>query len=178
MNKIFIVRHGQTDWNKLGIVQGKTNISLNEKGIAEAKAIRNKINIDIIDACYVSPLNRTIETAKIVTDNKIDLILDDRLIERGFGSLEGKPFDYEITAKSWDYKINYDEYGIETIKEVLKRAKNFLDYINKTYDNKNVLVVSHGACIKALYFNVICYDENTDFLSFFPENGAILELEI
>ncbi len=89
MNKIYVVRHGETDWNKNGICQGKTNISLNENGIAQAKVLKDKINVNLIDICYVSPLNRTIETAKIITNNKLDLIIDDRIVERGFGTLEG-----------------------------------------------------------------------------------------
>ena len=68
MNKIYVVRHGETDWNKNGICQGKTNISLNENGIAQAKVLKDKINVNLIDICYVSPLNRTIETAKIITN--------------------------------------------------------------------------------------------------------------
>lgn len=178
MNKIYVVRHGETDWNKNGICQGKTNISLNENGIAQAKVLKDKINVNLIDICYVSPLNRTIETAKIITNNKLDLIIDDRIVERGFGTLEGKPFNYDATAKSWDYELNYDEYDIEAIKEVLKRAKYFLDYLNKTYDNKNILIISHGAFIKALYFNIVGYNSKTDFLSFFPKNGEVLEFDI
>ena len=172
MNKIYVVRHGETDWNKNGICQGKTNISLNENGIAQAKVLKDKINVNLIDICYVSPLNRTIETAKIITNNKLDLIIDDRIVERGFGTLEGKPFNYDATAKSWDYELNYDEYDIEAIKEVLKRAKDFLD------DNKNILIISHGAFIKALYFNIVGYNSKTDFLSFFPKNGEVLEFDI
>ena len=64
------------------------------------------------------------------------------------------------------------------IVDVLKRAKDFLNYLNETYDNKKILIVSHGAFIKALYFNIVGYDEETDFLSFFPKNGEILEFEI
>ena len=178
MNKIYIVRHGETDWNNEGRCQGKTNISLNENGIAQAENLKNKLNISKIDVCFVSPLKRALETAKIITDDKLDLIIDDRIVERGFGTLEGKLFNHEATKNSWDYELDYDEYGIEIIKEVLKRAKNFLDYVNKTYDNKNILIVSHGAFIKALYFNIIGYDEKTDFLSFFPKNGEVLEFEI
>ena len=171
MNKIYVVRHGETDWNKNGICQGKTNISLNENGIAQAKVLKDKINVNLIDICYVSPLNRTIETAKIITNNKLDLIIDDRIVERGFGTLEGKPFNYDATAKSWDYELNYDEYDIEA-------TKDFLDYLNKTYDNKNILIISHGAFIKALYFNIVGYNSKTDFLSFFPKNGEVLEFDI
>lgn len=87
MNKICIVRHGETDWNKEGRCQGKTNISLNENGIAQAENLKNKLNISKIDVCFVSPLKRALETAKIITDDKLDLIIDDRIVERDFGTL-------------------------------------------------------------------------------------------
>lgn len=178
MNKIYIVRHGETDWNKEGRCQGKTNISLNENGIIQAKILRNKLDMSKMDVCFVSPLKRALETAKIITDDKLDLIIDDRIIERGFGTLEGKLFNYDATVKSWNYNLNYDEYEMETIKDVLKRAKDFLNYLNETYDNKNILIVSHGAFIKALYFNIVGYNDETDFLSFFPKNGEVIEFEI
>lgn len=178
MNKLFIVRHGETDWNKKGLVQGKIDISLNETGIKQAKEIKNKININDIDVCFTSPLKRAMETAKIITNGKLDLIIEDQIIERGFGSLDGKYYNQDAIVKSWNYVLNYSEYKMETIKEVLKRAKEFLNYLNITYDNKNILIVSHGAFIKALYFNIIGYTENTNFLSFFPSNGEVLELEI
>ena len=98
-------------------------------------------------------------------------------VDNGF-SLDGKYYNQDAIVKSWNYVLNYSEYKMETIKEVLKRAKEFLNYLNKTYDNKNILIVSHGAFIKALYFNIIGYTENTNFLSFFPSNGEVLELEI
>ena len=111
MNKIYVVRHGETDWNKNGICQGKTNISLNENGIAQAKVLKDKINVNLIDICYVSPLNRTIETAKIITNNKLDLIIDDRIVERGFGTLEGKPFNYTLDniPRTQDLQPIYEE---------------------------------------------------------------------
>ena len=67
MIKLFIVRHGKTDWNLLGIVQGSTDISLNEEGIIE------KIDISKIDLCISSPLKRAMEISKIITKNKIEI---------------------------------------------------------------------------------------------------------
>ena len=144
MNKIYVVRHGETDWNKNGICQGKTNISLNENGIAQAKVLKDKINVNLIDICYVSPLNRTIETAKIITNNKLDLIIDDRIVERGFGTLEGKPFNYDATAKSWDYELNYDEYDIEAIKEVLNVKKKDIVKVSKKINMDVIYVLKEG----------------------------------
>lgn len=73
MIKLFIVRHGKTDWNLLGIVQGSTDISLNEEGIIEARNLSEKIDISKIDLCISSPLKRAMEIAKIITKNKIEI---------------------------------------------------------------------------------------------------------
>lgn len=64
MNKIYIVRHGETDWNKEGRCQGKTNISLNENGITQAENLKNKFDISKIDVCFVSPLKESFRNCK------------------------------------------------------------------------------------------------------------------
>ena len=57
----------------------------------------------------------------------------------------------------------------------MERAKQFINKIKNNYPNKNILIVSHAGLIKALHFNLIGYDENTDFLSFVPKNTTIYE---
>lgn len=58
------------------------------------------------------------------------------------------------------------------------RAKSFLDKVKQKYDGKNILVVSHGSFIKALHFNLVGYNEDTDFLSFNPSNAIIYEYDM
>ena len=177
MNKLYIVRHGKTKWNELKLLQGKTDIELDEDGINQAKELSKQIDLDKIDICISSPLTRTKQTAKIITNGKVQIIYDDLLIERGYGNYEGKPINFDLIEKQWDYKLNYSEESIESLQDCLKRAKKFLDKINETYQNKNILIVSHGSLIKTLHFNIIGYDENTDFLSFNPKNAELHEYE-
>ena len=177
MNKLYIVRHGKTDWNELKLLQGKTDIELNEEGKKQAKELSKIIDLDKIDVCISSPLKRTKETALLITENKIPIIYDDLLLERGFGNYEGKPIKFELIEKQWDYKLNYQEENVESIQECLERSKKFLEKINKTYQNANILIVSHGSLIKTLHFNLIGYDENTDFLSFNPKNAIVYEYD-
>ena len=172
--KLYIVRHGETSWNVKKLLQGKTDISLNENGINQVKTLEHKLPKNKIDICICSPLKRTIETANILYSN---IIKDDLLIERDYGDFEGKSIDYNFISLLWDYKVNYHDHNVESIKECLERANKFLKKIKK-YKGKNILIVSHGAFIKALHYNLVGYNENTDFLSFNPSNSELYEYEI
>ena len=97
------------------------------------------------------------------------------LVERNFGDYEGKLINFDLIKKQWDYKLNDSSNNIESIKDCLTRAKTFLDKIKKEYSNKTILIISHGSFIKTLHFNLIGYDENTNFMSFKPENCILYE---
>lgn len=152
----------------------KTDISLSENGINQVKTLEHKLPKNKIDICICSPLKRTIETANILYSN---IIKDDLLIERDYGDFEGKSIDYNFISLLWDYKVNYHDHNVESIKECLERANKFLKKLKK-YKGKNILIVSHGSFIKALHYNLVGYNENTDFLSFNPYNSELYEYEI
>lgn len=144
---IYVLRHGQTDYNIEGKFQGQIDIKMNENGEEQTdKAAEelNKINFDII---FCSPLNRTKDTAKKINNQNIKF--DKRIIERSFGSLEGQ---YGIP----DYEDNIEKYHIEPIDEVKVRVSEFLDEILEKYKNKeNILIVSHEGIAQVInwYFN-------------------------
>ena len=75
---IYVVRHGQTDWNLEGRFQGRIDIPLNEKGKSQAKKTKEKLEGIKFDKVFSSPLKRALETAKNITDETIDI--DDRII--------------------------------------------------------------------------------------------------
>lgn len=177
MQKLYIVRHGKTDWNTVGLLQGRIDISLNKEGREELKRLSNIIDLNNIDLCLCSPLKRAKETAKIIIGTKKQIIYDDLLLERNFGIFEGQKINMELISKEWDYKLNYKGSNIESITECLNRAKTFLDKISKEYPKKNLLIISHGSFIKALHFNIIGYNEDTDFLSFNPQNATLYEYD-
>lgn len=169
MINLIIVRHGKTDWNEKQLLQGRSDIPLNEIGFLDARALAKQLDENTIDLCICSPLTRAKQTADLLIKNT-QIILDDLLVERNFGELEGKKFDLNKVYYFWDYNLNYCEKGVESLQCSLKRAGEFLKKIKQKYNNKTILIVSHGAFIKALHFNLIGYDENTDFLSFDPQN--------
>lgn len=136
--RLYVLRHGQTDYNKEGKFQGQSDIELNKEGRKQARITAKKLENIKFDKVYVSPLKRAIETAKIVTNNKLELEIDNRIMERSFGKLEGKKVIL-------DYEERVEEFGIETIESLEKRIGSFLkDIFDKYKDSENILVVAHG----------------------------------
>lgn len=177
---LYLVRHGQTNLNKEHIVQGIINTKLNDTGINQAKEIKKEIDKLSIDLVISSPLDRTRETTSIILGNRnIDIIYDDRIIERYAGNFEGKSDKYYDHIKAWNYKINSDlDANIENVRDLLKRAKLFLEDIKNRYPNKNILVVSHEAIIRALHYNIVGYDENTNFKELTIDNCCLIKYKI
>ena len=88
--KLLVVRHGRTDWNDLGKVQGLADIKLNKEGINQAYQTKEKLKDYDIDLIISSPLTRTRQTAEIINEGRnIKTIYDDRIIERDYGEYEG-----------------------------------------------------------------------------------------
>ncbi|WP_249311221.1 histidine phosphatase family protein [Congzhengia minquanensis] len=152
--KIYIARHGLTDWNKEMRAQGRKDLPLNAEGRAQAEELRNTIKDIEFTAVYASPLKRAAETAQIAVGDRYDIIYDDRLLERSFGDFEGK------VVKSWSELVdgvNIDDIaleeipgGVEPVCSMLARVNSFLDYLKENYDdNATILVVGHGAMSKA-----------------------------
>ncbi len=147
---IYIVRHGQTDWNIEGRYQGRIDIELNEKGIEQAYKIHDELKNIKFDLVFSSPLKRAYKTAKIICNNNI--IKDERLIERCNGELEGK-LKSEVEEIIDFNDPNENKMGIENINDFRYRIKNFFEDITSNYKGKNILVVTHaGVSIYAKCF--------------------------
>ena len=175
---LYVVRHGQTDWNNKKIIMGSRNIPLNNKGIEEACTLKEKITNINYKLILCSPLKRTVQTANIINENKdINCMYDSRLIERCLGKLEGKPYvDYNDML--WDINANYSLDGVETMKEFRDRVYSFMSYIYDNYLDTNVLVVTHGG-VSALidsYFNDTLYDGPVS--NKFLKNGEIASYDL
>ena len=149
--KIILVRHGQTEDNFNGIMQGRINNLLNDTGRRQCERLRDKLSNIKIDYCYMSPLVRCVETAFILIGDRCEMIRDDRLIERDLGSLEGKNREVYDIDKYWNYDINSSDLGVEPIRDIIDRCEDFLNYIkNKYSSDTTILVVTHSAPVKAL----------------------------
>ena len=159
--KLYIIRHGQTDWNLEKKAQGQVDIPLNDTGVNQAKELKEKLQSYEFDICYCSPLKRAAQTAEIAVDGRTQIIFDDNLKERSFGRLEG------TDPKTWnmddyDRRLNTNENGIEPINDVLARSKKILERIKAENPNDaKILIIGHGTLLKTLHFNIVGYDDNT-----------------
>ncbi len=142
---IYIVRHGQTEWNNQRRIQGRVDTQLNEVGKEQALKTKNNLsNIDI-DMIISSPLLRAKQTAEIINkERNIPIIFDNRIIERSFGKLEGTLISEVNFNEFWDYYKNIKYESVESIHELFERVYDFLKDIIGKYNDKNVLIASHG----------------------------------
>ena len=148
--KIYLVRHAQTEDNFNGIMQGRANNLLNDTGRRQCQKLREKLYPINIDYCYMSPLVRCVETAFILIGDRAPMIPDDRLIERELGKLEGKKREVYDVNKYWDYDLNSNDKGVEPVRSVIDRCRDFLDYIKNKYPkDTSILIVTHSAPCKA-----------------------------
>jgi len=145
---IYIVRHGQTDWNAAHKLQGATDIPLNEAGIKEAHDVAEELKDVKFDVVYCSPLQRAKKTCEIIWDGKI--VFDDRLRERSFGEFEGhNPYNHESHFSDiYNWVKDLDIGGGERVSEFEKRVFEFFDEILEKHPNKTILVVCHGGVIR------------------------------
>lgn len=181
--KLFVVRHGQTDWNLEHRSQGRTDIPLNATGFLQAEETRDRLAGVKFDICYASPLKRAAKTAEIIVGDKCPIAYNDLLVERCFGEFEGSAGEtWEVITGGiniFDLELNFSESGVEPMSAVLERARKFLELVKaENPDTARVLVVAHGVILKALHFVIVGYDEDTDFLSYQLKNGQVGEYEI
>ncbi len=153
-NNYTFVRHGQTYWNKNGIMHGQYDIPLNFTGIKQANNVSKELKNDHSDFCFCSPLQRAKSTAfRILTNHRnTKIIYDERLKELNKGLLEGKHLNSEALLKKEDSKF-LEKFNIESKKDFYLRVKSFVDDIEKKYKGKNILIVAHSGTIKMLLFS-------------------------
>ena len=162
--KLYIIRHGQTEWNITHKIQGKTDIPLNEEGrrqVEEAREIFNDIDIDLI---ICSTLDRAKETCRIINkDKNIPVIYDERICERNFGTLEGTDINNVDFDELIKYRLNKKIENGESVQQFFNRIYTFLSELESTYkNNERILLVTHGGVSRAIncYFYGIPEDEN------------------
>lgn len=175
--KLYLIRHGKTDWNQKGLLQGDFNIPLNQEGRLEILKVREAFKNKKVDLCFSSPLERAYETAKIIFPD-LNIIKENAIVERDLGEFEGKKHSEYNVYNFWDCKENCNLFGVEPICSLLKRSDMFLQKLKENYSDKTIAVVSHGALLKALHYSIIGYDENEKFDDFSIKNGEVKEYEI
>lgn len=146
--KIYFMRHGETDWNRMEKIQGRIDNPLNTYGQKQAAQAKEVLKDVTFTHVYASTLSRAIETATIVTaDQALQIMQDARLLERDFGVLEGQAHEAYYT---------YEETGempesVETKASIYERVNDFFTEMVKQHQMDDVILVSaHAHTIRTL----------------------------
>lgn len=158
MTELYLLRHGQTNWNVRRALQGRLDTPLNNTGIEQAQALAKRCKALRFDAVYTSPLQRARTTAHIVSGfEDAAMFKDDRLIEIAFGVWEGRVMS-DIGDAFTPFFEAPDQYkppeGGESFAVLCARTGRFLDDMKTRASGKRVLVVSHGAAIASMLMQV------------------------
>jgi len=156
MLNIYLLRHGETPWNAdNNRYCGRTDIGLTEKGVQQARAVRDQLKSVLFDRVFASPLQRACLTAQIATG--ITPIKDERLIEMDFGQWEQKTREEFIAEnpqswKDWMEDPAHTRAGVtgETGMEVIQRVDNFFNELLEKHQSGNFLVAAHNG-VNRLY---------------------------
>ena len=160
MVRVILVRHGETEWNRLRRIQGgNSNTPLNEKGEQQAESLALRLKSEGIRAIYSSPLRRSLDTAQaIARHHQVKVDLEPDLKELNLGELEGTPID-EI-GKSFDELLITSSQGEilprvpggESLIEVQQRAWSAIQRLVSQHPEGAIVVVSHYFAI----LTIIC----------------------
>ena len=178
--KLYIVRHGQTEWNVLEKFQGQLNSPLTPEGIEKVKETAKELKNIKFKAGYTSQMGRTIATAEMILENnkqeqektsdqKLKLQKLPELNEIHFGEWQGLTFKetfvkYPKEAHNYFYDVkNYNAKNIkgEELKDGLERFLKGLEKIREEQKSGNILIVTHGTVLE-LFFNHIQNREADD----------------
>jgi 2,3-bisphosphoglycerate-dependent phosphoglycerate mutase len=157
---IYLVRHGETDWNVSKTIQGQKDIPLNQKGEAQAHELSIKLKDIHFDTIYSSDLIRAQRTAEILNlERELAIATTQSLRERSFGLYEGKPMNEAHTRlytllESYKNHPHIIESKIETNEQMVSRALTFMREISVANEGKTVLIVSHGGLMRTLLIHL------------------------
>jgi len=192
LRKIYVVRHGETEWNSEGRLQGWTDIPLNSNGRALAVLTGKGLKDVHFDMAFSSPLKRACETGQLILgENRAgsvtDITVDNRIKEICFGAWEGlccRKDNFEVGDESF-FKFFKDPLGFEgapegeSIKAVCERTGEFLrELINSPeYEDKCVAVFTHGCALRAM-LRVVYAEDDPFWRGQTPPNCCVNIIEV
>jgi probable phosphoglycerate mutase len=148
MTRFFLVRHGETEWNRLRKIQGVSDIPLNDTGRVQAAALGDILAPHRFDLIVSSPLSRALETAEILA-RKLGMpapLVVDTLVERNYGEAEGSNgADLDVR-----YPLGTEIPGREDRAEVTRRAVSSLHDLAMKHPEADILAVAHGGLIRSV----------------------------
>ena len=175
MQKIYLIRHGETEWTLSGQHTGLTDISLTPNGKQQAHLLKKKLKDHSFQAVFVSPLKRAYETCQIAGFAEQALV-DSRLMEWNYGDYEGRTStQIHVDHPHWNIFNNGAPHG-ESVADIAERTKNILHSFQEF--NNDIAVFSHGHFLRALAVSFIELEiEKGKHFSLFPGAVSILTKE-
>ena len=167
MTRIYLVRHGTTEWNKEEIFRGRVDCKLNDTGLAEARALEEYFRDVVIDSVYSSPLSRAAETARAVAVPKgLTVIPDPAFIDMDYGEWQGLPLKkveekYADLYRLWRERPQDVTFpGGENLSQARARAWEGLGRVIRENPGKTVLIVSHRVVTKVMICAALGLDDS------------------
>jgi broad specificity phosphatase PhoE len=167
MTRVYLVRHGTTDWNKEEIFRGRLDCKLNETGQAEARALAEYFRDIPLQAIYSSPLSRAMETAQAVAEAKaLQVVPHPEFIDVDFGEWQGLPLKevrekYSELYRLWRERPEAIHFpGGENLARVRARAWEGLQKVVRENPDKTALILSHRVVTKVLICTVLGLDDS------------------
>lgn len=184
MTLFFLVRHGETDWNREGKYTGQSDIPLNDYGRLQARMAADQLCEHNPQIIYSSDLLRALETAQIITEEvHVPIKTDIRLREINQGEWEGmhvddikEKFNGLFNARKKD-PFNVSSPGGETIGEVYERVQAVLKEIITRHPQDEVIISAHGVVL-AIVRIMAAREVIQKVFEFIPENAVIYQVEI
>ena len=171
--QIYLLRHGETNFNKEKRMSGNDDAQLNETGIKQAETASISLQTIHYDFILSSPYRRALKTAEIANKSKSPIIIDDRLRERAAGILEGKLLAEIDLDAFYDYNKNAEYEGAENIQDFSERVWGFLDESQESYRDKTILLVTHNIVIRAIKAYIIGIPDDGNIRKYGIKNGTI-----
>jgi alpha-ribazole phosphatase len=157
MTKWYLTRHGVTDWNTQGRLQGHHDIRINSRGRRQAQRLGSRLSDVKFDAVYSSDLTRCVETAELAMGGGPVMIIQSPLLrEQTFGYWEGLSYEQievrepKLYAEMMESYEGFVPSGGESFGYVAKRVGVFIEQVRAKHEGGNVLVVGHGGSLRAL----------------------------
>ena len=178
---IYIIRHGQTEKNKAKVLQGRSDIPLNDAGRQQALEARDRFAAERIhfDKAYTSPLIRAVQTADIIAES-IPKLKDERLIEMDYGPYEGMDLNDpapEVLEFFRDFVRSPEPEGMEPLRDIVARLGSFLEEIRPEAERGNILVSTHAIAMKGA-LEYLTPDSHGSYWSKYIDNCAVYSAEI